>query len=84
MERHLADCRDLTIQQKQLNMSALSKIQPHRLYTDRQASTDFHGCGAEEVARQSEGRWIARAAVGILHGMTTIEIRDETKYHKLY
>lgn len=35
------------------------------------------------MARQSEGRWIARAAVGILHGMTTIEIRDETKYHKL-
>lgn len=45
------------------------------LYTDTQASTDFHGCWTEEVARQSEGRWIARAAVGILHEITIIEIK---------
>lgn len=45
------------------------------LSTDTQASTDFHGCWAEEVARQSEGRWIARVAVGILHEITIIEIK---------
>lgn len=75
MQRHLADFRELKIQQRRLNVSALSQIQPHRLYTDRQASADFHGWWAEEMARQSEGRWIVRADVGILHDITTIEIK---------
>lgn len=51
----------------------LSRTQAHRLYTDSQASTDFHGCWAEEV--HGENRWIARAAVGILREITTIEIK---------